>query len=156
QLSQVSGVRDAIAEMPRIPGAARPRPSAGDGRSLWYPYQDNAETVCLVPGVAKCRQINFPADGSRAMMQRIILVTGATDGVGRVVAKQLAADGAFVLAHGRSHERGESLVADIERNGGKARFYRADFAALAEVRGLADAITRDHDRLDALVNNAGI
>ncbi len=90
------------------------------------------------------------------MKQRTILVTGATDGVGRVVAKQLAAAGAFVLAHGRSHERGESLVAEIEQKGGRARFYRADFAALADVRDLADAIEHDHDRLDVLVNNAGI
>lgn len=90
------------------------------------------------------------------MNGRIALVTGATDGVGRQVAVALAGQGAQVLVHGRSRERGEALVAEIEGAGGTARFYQADFASLAEVRGLADAVARDHDRLHLLVSNAGI
>ncbi len=59
--------------------------------------------------------------------------------------------------HGRDVERGDEVVAEIERGGrGSARFYRADFASFEEVRELAEAILRDYDRLDALVNNAGI
>jgi len=88
---------------------------------------------------------------------RTILVTGSTDGVGRLVAQRLAASGAHVLVHGRDCERGEQLVDGIRSAGrGAATFYRADFAALAEVRGLADAINRDVSRIDVLINNAGI
>jgi NAD(P)-dependent dehydrogenase (short-subunit alcohol dehydrogenase family) len=87
---------------------------------------------------------------------KTILITGSTDGVGRYVAAQLAAQGAHVLVHGRDGERGERLVAQIRQKGGTATFYRADLAALAEVRTLAEAVRRDHRRLDGLISNAGI
>jgi NAD(P)-dependent dehydrogenase (short-subunit alcohol dehydrogenase family) len=62
-----------------------------------------------------------------------------------------------VIVHGRSAERGHALVAEIAAAGkGSARFYRADFASLAEVRRLAAEIRRDYPRLDVLVNNAGV
>ncbi len=84
------------------------------------------------------------------------LVTGATDGVGRLVAMRLGAIGARVLVHGRDKERGASVVAAIRSAGGKAEFLAADLAALAEVRRLAEAVRATTDRLDLLVNNAGI
>jgi NAD(P)-dependent dehydrogenase (short-subunit alcohol dehydrogenase family) len=84
------------------------------------------------------------------------LITGATDGVGRLVARQLAAKGFRTIVHGRSRERGASLVREIEAAGGKATFLAADLAALAEVRRLADAVRATTDRLELLVNNAGI
>jgi NAD(P)-dependent dehydrogenase (short-subunit alcohol dehydrogenase family) len=84
------------------------------------------------------------------------LITGATDGVGRVVAKRLAADGWRVLVHGRSAERGAALVKEIEAAGGTATFLRADLAALAEVRRLADAVKKETATLQLLINNAGI
>jgi NAD(P)-dependent dehydrogenase (short-subunit alcohol dehydrogenase family) len=87
---------------------------------------------------------------------KTILITGSTDGVGRQVACALAADGAKVLLHGRSAERGDALLADIRKAGGDAVFYRADLSSLAEVRELAAVVRRDHQRLDILVNNAGI
>ncbi|MBT8335422.1 MAG: SDR family NAD(P)-dependent oxidoreductase [Gemmatimonadetes bacterium] len=89
--------------------------------------------------------------------QRVVLVTGSTSGLGREVARSLAADGDHVIVHGRSEERGLALVDEINTDSpGSARFYRADFASLAEVRALAEAVLRDYDRLDVLVNNAGI
>ena len=84
------------------------------------------------------------------------LVTGSTDGVGRVVAERLGAMGARVLVHGRDRARGEQVVADIKTASGSAEFLEADLAALAEVRGLAEAVRGTTDRLDILVNNAGI
>jgi NAD(P)-dependent dehydrogenase (short-subunit alcohol dehydrogenase family) len=84
------------------------------------------------------------------------LVTGSTDGVGRLVAKRLGAAGARVLVHGRNRERGERVVAEIEEGGGPADFLAADLASLAEVRRLADAVRQRTDRLDILINNAGI
>lgn len=89
--------------------------------------------------------------------QRVVLVTGSTSGLGREVARSLAAGGAHVIVHGRSVERGLALVGEINDSGtGSARFYAADFASLERVRELAAAIRRDYGRLDVLVNNAGV
>lgn len=106
----------------------------------------------LVQAVAHAQTPARPAQG-----QRIALVTGSTDGLGREVARRLAADGAHVIVHGRNAERGKAVVDEIMKSGkGSARFYAADFASLAEVRRFADDISRDYDRLDLLVNNAGV
>jgi len=90
------------------------------------------------------------------MNGKTILITGSTDGVGRRVAERLSTMGATVLVHGRNAARAEDLVSRIRDAGGKAAFYLADFSSLDEVRTLADAVERDHDRLDIFINNAGI
>src|SRR5438105_13211528 len=82
------------------------------------------------------------------------LVTGSTDGVGRLVARKLGEAGARVLVHGRDAERGARVVAEIEASGGGATFLAADLSALAEVRRLAGAVEARVDRLDILINNA--
>jgi NAD(P)-dependent dehydrogenase (short-subunit alcohol dehydrogenase family) len=87
---------------------------------------------------------------------RTALVTGATDGVGRVVGRQLGKDGWRVLVHGRDRGRGEALVREIEQAGGSGTFLAADLASLAEVRRLADEVRQSTDRLELLINNAGI
>jgi NAD(P)-dependent dehydrogenase (short-subunit alcohol dehydrogenase family) len=84
------------------------------------------------------------------------LITGSTDGVGRVVAERLGEAGTRVLIHGRDRQRGERVVATIKAAGGAAEFLAADFASLAEVRRLADTVRKTETRLDILVNNAGI
>jgi NAD(P)-dependent dehydrogenase (short-subunit alcohol dehydrogenase family) len=84
------------------------------------------------------------------------LITGSTDGVGRLVAKRLGEASARVLVHGRDRERGERVVAEIRQGGGSAELLTADLSALAEVRRLAEAVQRSTDRLDMLINNAGI
>jgi NAD(P)-dependent dehydrogenase (short-subunit alcohol dehydrogenase family) len=89
--------------------------------------------------------------------QRVVLVTGSTGGLGREVARSLAARGDHVIVHGRSAERGLELVAEIEAAGrGSARLYLADLGSFDEVRALAGAIRRDYRRLDVLLNNAGV
>ncbi|MER8897894.1 SDR family oxidoreductase [Mesorhizobium sp. M0676] len=90
------------------------------------------------------------------LKDKTILITGSTDGVGRVVAQRLGAGGARVLVHGRDAARGKATVADIESASGKAEFLAADLASLAEVRRLAEAVRAKTDRLDILINNAGI
>ena len=86
-----------------------------------------------------------------------ILITGSTDGVGRRVAERLAEGSAPVLVHGRDRRRGERLIEEINSAGkGSAELYTADLASLTEVRRLAAAVTAEHDRLDVLINNAGI
>ena len=109
-----------------------------------------------VEPAAEVRPSPDPSDGATVQRQ-VILITGSTDGLGREVARRLAATGAHIIVHGRNRERGEGLVAEIERAGqGSAAFYPADLGSLDEVRALAAAIQRDYDRLDVLVNNAGI
>jgi NAD(P)-dependent dehydrogenase (short-subunit alcohol dehydrogenase family) len=99
----------------------------------------------------------FPQEiGMADSKGRTALITGATDGVGRVVARALAQQGWRVLVHGRDRPRGEALAREIEQAGGSATFLAADLASLAEVRRLADAVKQQTGRLDLLINNAGI
>jgi len=86
------------------------------------------------------------------MEGRTVLITGATDGLGRALAADLAGRGARVLVHGRDRARAEAAA----REAGGAGAYVAGLAALEQVRRLADDVARDHDRLDVLVSNAGI
>ena len=89
--------------------------------------------------------------------QRVALVTGSTSGLGRELALRLGSMGMRVIVHGRNRERGMEVVEAIEREGvGNARFYAADLASLAQVHEFGEAVLSDYDRLDLLVNNAGI
>lgn len=87
-----------------------------------------------------------------------ILITGATDGHGRALAHRLAADGATLLLHGRDQARLDRTADDIRDAHGVARprTVRADLAELAQVRALAAEVRAATDRLDVLVNNAGV
>jgi NAD(P)-dependent dehydrogenase (short-subunit alcohol dehydrogenase family) len=82
-----------------------------------------------------------------------MLVTGASDGLGRALAERLAGEGATVLAHARNEQRGRETLGDLLDGPGDVRLVVGDLASLAAVRALADQIP---DRLDVLVNNAGI
>src|ERR1700719_90114 len=79
------------------------------------------------------------------------LVTGATSGIGRAVALQLAQDGFNVMVHGRDAARGAQTVKEITDKGGQASFVVADFNSPAEIQRLA----KDIGEIDVLVNNAG-
>ena len=88
---------------------------------------------------------------------RVVLITGATDGLGREVALALARRGATLLVHGRDRARAEAVVAEVQAAGSpETRLYEADFAALADVERMANAILAHEPRLDVLVNNAGV
>jgi NAD(P)-dependent dehydrogenase (short-subunit alcohol dehydrogenase family) len=93
-----------------------------------------------------------------ALDEHVILVTGSTDGLGRAVARELAAQGATVVLHGRDRAKGEATLRQLRAETGSERltFQPADFSSLAQVRGLAERVLAEHDRLDVLVNNAGI
>jgi NAD(P)-dependent dehydrogenase (short-subunit alcohol dehydrogenase family) len=90
--------------------------------------------------------------------EQTILITGATDGLGRALASELAAEGATLLIHGRDDARGRETLDEIRTRTGneKLHWLRADLASLDEVRALAEQVTRERDGLDAIVNNAGI
>jgi NAD(P)-dependent dehydrogenase (short-subunit alcohol dehydrogenase family) len=93
-----------------------------------------------------------------ALHGKIMLITGATDGLGRRVAEDLAALGVTVLLHGRNPAKGEAALKEIRNKTGnqQLRYYNADFASLEEVRRMAEQVATDQERLDVLVNNAGI
>ena len=90
------------------------------------------------------------------MKGKLALVTGATDGVGRIVAERLGAEGMRVIVHGRDPERGAEAADAVTSAGGQGSFIAADLSALEGVRELADAVKSDHGALDLLINNAGI
>jgi NAD(P)-dependent dehydrogenase (short-subunit alcohol dehydrogenase family) len=94
----------------------------------------------------------------RPLAEQTILITGATDGLGRALASSLASEGAELLLHGRDEEKGERTLAEIRESTGneRVRFLRADLASLDEARGLGELVLGETDRLDVLVNNAGI
>jgi len=86
-----------------------------------------------------------------------IMVTGSTAGLGRALALRLGSEGWHVIVHGRSEERAREVVEAIREEGiGSAAYYLADFASLSQVQELARRIEADYERLDVLVNNAGI
>jgi len=88
---------------------------------------------------------------------KTILITGATDGLGKGIALELARRRATVLVHGRDEARADKIAEDVLAAGATgARVYVADLASLEDVRKLAAAVREAEPRLDVLVNNAGI
>ena len=91
-------------------------------------------------------------------MQKKILVTGSTDGIGLATARQLVSMGHHVLLHGRNPAKLE----DAERSlaalpgGGRVESYLADLSRMGDVVTLAKTITKQHNQVDVLINNAGI
>jgi NAD(P)-dependent dehydrogenase (short-subunit alcohol dehydrogenase family) len=92
------------------------------------------------------------------MKNKVILITGSTDGIGRQAALELAATGAKIIVHGRDTVRGERIVNEIRTATGNRNvdLLVADFSSLQQVRQLAGKILSWYERLDVLVNNAGV
>jgi NAD(P)-dependent dehydrogenase (short-subunit alcohol dehydrogenase family) len=88
----------------------------------------------------------------RPIEETTVLITGATDGLGRGVARDLAARGAKVLLHGRSREKLDELAAEL----GGVPTFQADLSSLDEVRKLAADVEERTPELHVLINNAGI
>ncbi len=84
---------------------------------------------------------------------KTLLVTGATDGIGKLTARRLVEAGHHVLLHGRSADKLAALASEL---GGQTEVYVADLSKLDEVEAMAAQILRDHTHLDVLINNAGV
>jgi NAD(P)-dependent dehydrogenase (short-subunit alcohol dehydrogenase family) len=88
--------------------------------------------------------------------ERTIVITGATDGLGKGIASALAPTGARLVLHGRNEEKGQRLIEELRPSAtGEFAFRRAELSSLGQVRSLAEALLEE-ERIDVLVNNAGV
>ncbi len=89
---------------------------------------------------------------------KVILVTGANSGIGKATARQLAERGAHVVMVCRNPGRGEPALREVRAQSGNdtVELLTGDFESLDQVRALAEAFLQTHDRLDVLINNAGL
>src|SRR5512137_920465 len=87
--------------------------------------------------------------------KRTVLVTGATSGIGREAARELARLGAHVVLGVRDPDRGEEVAREIRTAGGSAEVLPVDLASFESVRRAASRFAEAHPSLDVLVNNAG-
>ncbi len=92
------------------------------------------------------------------MNDKIILITGSTDGIGKQAAFELAELGARVIVHGRNKSKVEQVLHELERKTGNDRldFATADLSSLQQIRTMAAEIKRKYNRIDVLINNAGV
>ncbi len=94
---------------------------------------------------------------SGLLQDKIAVVTGASRGIGRAVALRLGVEGATVIVnYAGSEDAAGAVVAEIEAAGGKAEAFQADVSDPAQVKSLFDHVLKTHERVDLLVNNAGI
>src|SRR5437773_889606 len=163
---------DVPSQPPRRPGRAargrdrRPAPAparAGAGARSARSARGNSRRdrrACPGgrPGARAARRADRRRRGGGGGMTQAVLVTGATDGLGKAVSIELARAGATVLVHGRTRDPAEAAVAEIRAASGSEllRACVGDLASLAQVRSLAETVAASEPQLDVLVNNAGI
>ena len=94
----------------------------------------------------------------KEIKNQTIIVTGSTDGIGKLTALQLAKLQAQVLVHGRDKEKVNKVVDEIKTKSGNEKIngFTADFSSLNEVRKLADDLKKEYQAIDVLINNAGV
>jgi NAD(P)-dependent dehydrogenase (short-subunit alcohol dehydrogenase family) len=116
-------------------------------------------TAGLAGGVALGADSNPPVfrpTGLRRFENKVVLITGATSGIGAAAARLFAAEGGRVAFCGRRVERGRVVEQEIRAAGGEATYFRADVLVEDEVRGFVDSAVRTYGGLDVAFNNAGI
>ncbi|HWI95344.1 MAG TPA: SDR family oxidoreductase [Solirubrobacterales bacterium] len=127
---------------------------AGSGISV-PPLESYAERVwdywerTLDPDLFKDRTL------SAAVRGKVVLITGASSGIGKATAVKVADAGATVLLVARSVEKLEETKREIEAAGGVAHIHRCDLADIEDVERMAEEVLAYHGRVDILVNNAG-
>jgi NAD(P)-dependent dehydrogenase (short-subunit alcohol dehydrogenase family) len=89
---------------------------------------------------------------------KTVLITGATDGLGKLLALHAAQAGAVLILHGRNRQKGEGVVKDIKTASGNGQvfYHNADFSSLAEVKKFGEEVTINYPGLHVLINNAAI
>ena len=112
-----------------------------------------SQTPAFTQGHDKSDPCGCGSTAAGRLAGKVILVTGATSGIGEVIARRLVAEGASVLATGRSTKRGTQLAADV---GGGLHFVPADLSDDDAAEALAHEAISRFGRLDVLVNNAAV
>jgi NAD(P)-dependent dehydrogenase (short-subunit alcohol dehydrogenase family) len=99
--------------------------------------------------------VRVPRRASRKLAGKIVLITGASSGIGFITAKKCAAAGAKVLLVARTKEKLDETRRIIEKAGGEAHVYPCDLSNMDSIDAMADAVLNDFGHVDVLVNNAG-
>src|ERR1700734_2770883 len=118
-------------------------------------------TAAAVAGsLASCSKAAHPASSSATAKRRfdnkVVIVTGATSGIGRTAAIAFAAEGGKVGFCGRRENLGHDVEQEIRSKGGEATYIRADVRVEAEVKAFVDQVAARYGRLDVAFNNAGV
>jgi NADP-dependent 3-hydroxy acid dehydrogenase YdfG len=93
---------------------------------------------------------------TRTSTSKIVLVTGASSGIGEATALRLAAEGHHVVLGARRTDRLQAVVEKIRADGGAASAHRLDVTDRDDVRAVVDRVVEEHGRIDVIVNNAGV
>jgi meso-butanediol dehydrogenase / (S,S)-butanediol dehydrogenase / diacetyl reductase len=93
--------------------------------------------------------------GTGRLAGKVAFITGATSGIGAIMARRFAEQGAAVVLAARREDKGEAIAAEIRSQGGRAAFHRMDQAREEDVRASIDFAAQTFGKLDVLVNNAG-
>lgn len=116
-------------------------------------------------GIASAKQSNAQQSSPTTSPERssvrrfdgkVVLITGATSGIGRVTANAFAREGAKVMFCGRREQLGREVEAEIKKAGGEARYMRADVSRPEQVEAFVNACVKNYGRIDIAFNNAGI
>lgn len=91
-----------------------------------------------------------------ATPSKVVIITGASSGLGEATARRLAKTGAKLMLAARREDRLKELVADIEKDGGTAKYHVTDVTDREQVEALAESTKQAYGRIDVLVNNAGL
>jgi NAD(P)-dependent dehydrogenase (short-subunit alcohol dehydrogenase family) len=111
---------------------------------LWDYWERN-----LDPDLFKDRSLSGAIGG------KVVLITGASSGIGKAAALKCAAAGANTLLVARTPEKLEETKAEVEEAGGTAHIHRCDLSDIEDVERMADEVLAEHGQVDVLVNNAG-
>ena len=114
----------------------------------------NASTPNSTPPAPDADVVNVNPEGQFA--GKVVLITGATSGIGKVTAKAFAQEGAKVFFCGRREQLGQQVETEIRDAGGEATYMKADVRLANEVQAFVDNCVATYGRLDIAFNNAGI
>ncbi len=116
--------------------------------------------AAMAGSLSACSQPPRPESSSVAVKRRfdkkVVVITGATSGIGRAAALAFAAEGAWVGFCGRREDLGHEVEEEIRSKSGEATYIRADVRIKTEVRNFIDQIANQYGRLDVAFNNAGV
>lgn len=136
-----------------------PQSHAPSRRGLLAAAMSGGVVAGLAGGVALAAAPKTPViqvDGRQRFRDEVVLITGATSGIGAAAARMFAAEGAKVGFCGRREERGQQVEAEIRDAGGTARYVRADVRVADDVQRFVDQVADAYGGLDVCFNNAGI